>query len=61
MTKDSRIIARVTDEERRAIRQLSGPERKQSVVIRELIREGLQRRGLWPPPVQRQHSQEART
>lgn len=49
MNKDERVAIRMTEPEREALRRAALMElRNESEMARELMREGLQRRGVWP-------------
>jgi hypothetical protein len=49
MTKDERINIRVTEQEKDALQRAALMElRNETEMAREMIREGLHRRGLWP-------------
>lgn len=49
MNKDERLAIRMTEGEREALQKAALMElRNESEMARELLREGLQRRGVWP-------------
>lgn len=49
MNKDERLAIRMTEGERQALQKAALMElRNESEMARELLREGLQRRGVWP-------------
>ena len=49
MLKTEYFFVRVTPLEKAAVQQLAQDNRDQSRIVRLLLREGLERRGLWPP------------